>query len=654
MRVKQLFLIILAFILVQVPVFSQTHNAVPLSDPIYHIIETAQMRGFIGFLPNVRPFSRSQILEIIDEILGNEREGRGALTEAERTILEQHKIRLNPPRGGLDLVRGTISGENELRNIYFSYEFGFGLDFVFSNAYYPIAGGYQYNSSEDPDGYFHGANHVTPGSFYTALDIGAPFLSFTGDLGRNHSYGLTLIGRIVQNPRVTLGRGHNDFDTYDPALPRQITIFSEPVAYFPYSYKKRWDGFVWPTTRVSSGSMLAWPYDLGIGYTMFPELSGAFLNGAVNYRIARLDREWTGMAAGSSLILNEAAQPFLAMELTIAPFNWFSISSLTGVMEYHNAIGYNGNNPEMYETIAGTQQNAFSIVMLELNYKNYFHIDFGTTVIWPKRFELGYIFPFSENLLYQNNIGSFDNMGLFFNIQGQYPGLGKIWFSLFLDEINIAESNMFAKDRSMYAFQIGTSVHIPWKRLPFTSLTFSYTKNEPYNYTHQREDRIPWYSGKFMEKNYVNNGRSLGHYIPPNADEFLLRLETRPMSYAAFSLQYQLIRHGADYGDRAVDGSHLWSELDPSDRSRLYKYFLRDGAYQWMHILKLRGEYSFTERKWPLKIFAEVGGVYSYFTDITGDVNSNLGPEPYRIINTPQYPHQLYFIATIGVTIFPK
>jgi len=89
-----------------------------------------------------------------------------------------------------------------------------------------------------------------------------------------------------------------------------------------------------------------------------------------------------------------------------------------------------------------------------------------------------------------------------------------------------------------------------------------------------------------------------------------------------------------------------------SDRNALTKYFLRDGAYRWMHIFKLAGEYSLESLKVPVKVFAEIGGVYSYFTDIEGNVNS--GPGTYRVIDTPQYPHSLSLIGVLGITLFPN
>ncbi|MCL2442175.1 MAG: hypothetical protein FWD13_01765 [Treponema sp.] len=630
--------------------FSQTFISVPLGHPVYTVFEQAQMRGLCGNLSGARPYSRAKALLIIDEILGNADERRfGGLSEAERRILEQLRNELNPGREGFNFLRGTISTEHIWDDVYFSGEFGFGMDLSFAGGFYPLAGGYQYNELTD-NNQFTGALHPASGDFYGDFTI-MPNIYFMGDLGRNTSYGVTINGLVIKSPRAKLGMYNYYIDNDPDDINKLHTTYSEPLAHFPYSYKKRWDGFVWALGNVNNSGQLAWPESVSIGYSMYPELAGNIFNGHVTYRFARLDREWAGMTTNSSLVLNQSAQPFLAFETVISPFNWITISSLTGVLEYHNATG--SNNSALIKESSETFQNAFSIVMLEFDIKNYFHIGFGSSVIWPKRFELGYLFPFMDNFLYQNNVGDFDNLALFLNLKGQYPGLGKIWFSLFMDEAN-PEPQFFELDRMMYAYQFGASFFIPW--LPFSSVTVSYTKNEPYNYTHPKEE-VPWYIYE-MEQNFVNFGKALGHYIPPNSDELLIRFETIPFPRSMFSFQYQMIRHGANYGDRAVDGSTLWSELPHEGRSEkdaLRKFFLRDGAYQWIHILRLKGEYSLTAFNVPLKIFCEIGGVYSYFTDINSSINPNSGsPNPYSIINTPQYPHSLRFIGTIGIQIFPK
>jgi hypothetical protein len=643
-------------IFINLSLTAQTHIAVPLENPIYTVIEQAQIRGLCGYLPSTRPYSMAMVLRVIEEILTSDSvHDFTKLKDKERDILEQFRKDFTPERKGFNLTRGAISSEHTWNDIYFSSEFGFGLDFFYGLGYYPVASGYNYTPADNP--LFEEAAFPAKDDIYNDFTI-LPKFSFIGDLGEKTSYGLTINGFIGKSPRTILGKYEStpwialgetppyDYDEY--TYYQKFNVFSEPLAYFPYTYKKKWDSFVFDATDIRNAGMILWPNNFSFGYTMLPELAGEFFNGHFMYRISRIDREWAGSVTNSSLILNKSAQPFLAFETVIVPFDWISFSSLTGVTEYNNPVPVISDNKAHLKGDSETFQNAFSIVMLELSHKKYYKVSFGSSVVWPKRFEIGYLHPLTENFLYQNNVGDYDNMALFLNFEGQYPlGLGKAWASVYIDEISF-ESGLSEKDRTMYAFQLGGLFFIPW--MPFASVTLSYTKIEPYNYTHNRLE-TPWYGNRLMQTNYVSFGKPLGYYLPPNSDEILLRFQSIPAPRSMIHLQYQMIRHGADYGDRAVDGSSFWSELREKDRSSMMKYFLHDGAYQWMHIFKLGGEYSFTGKKLPFKVMCEIGGVYSFFTD----TDSTLGTSGnVSIINTPQYPETLTLIAFVGIQIFPK
>jgi hypothetical protein len=347
----------------------------------------------------------------------------------------------------------------------------------------------------------------------------------------------------------------------------------------------------------------------------------------------------------------------MALEASFNPISWFAFSSMTGILEYYYW------SPDGLKDSAWTSQNAFSIEQLELNWKNYFHFDLGSTVVWPKRFELGYIFPLYANFMYQNNLGDFDNMGFFANLRGSWPGIGSLWFSVFADEIEISSiERIFELDRHMFAYQAGLKTAIPW--LPFASLRLSYTKIEPYNYTHTKIF-TPWNNaafddpGKAMDTSYTNNGVGLGYYLPPNSDEILVRLESLPTPGFGVHLQYQMIRHGAEFGAHQVDGSSYFSELDPDGRDGsskpwLKKFFLHDGAYQWTHIIKAGASYRFPNL--PFSVFGEAGLVYSWYTDVPDD-GTPLGylskSQAYSRTDSGEYPASTGFILSIGVRIFP-
>jgi hypothetical protein len=592
----------------------------------------AQMRGLCPPLPEVKPYSRAVILSAVKEILASEADYPRALNEKERQILENAKTNLEKAAKGFNWPRGLYHFDvpsKKTGNPLFSGDIGVGLEMTFGGGAYP----------KDKD---------------FAWGTDSWIYAYTnGDIGEHFSYGLKISGGFIRAPRTLLGKSwtyykefpeYNEPDQEGSYFNREIPVYSEPRAFFPYSYQKKWDGSIFSPGNVSAGGILNWPEGFTMGSSLTSELSGELFGDMLTYRFGRISHEWGGMTTGSSLAFNAASRPFVALEATFNPISWFRFSTLTGVLEYYNAEGSDS---------AWSSQNAFSIGQLELNYKNYFHFDIGSTAVWPKRFELGYIFPIISNFMYQNNIGDYDNMGLFADIKFQYPGIFSVWGSFFADEIEISSiKRMFELDRHMFAFQAGAKAVIP--SLPFASVTVSYTKIEPYCYSHTR-NYVPWYGDNNpIETAYTNNGVGLGYYLPPNSDEVQLRFDAMPGIRTATHFRYQMIRHGADYGSRAVDGSSYISELDPKGRSDLpqtRKYFLRDGAYQWQHIIRVGAEHTLAKIAVPVQLFGEFGVVFSYFTDIHGGANSG-SSEDYSVIDTQEYPKSTGIIATFGFRLF--
>ncbi|MCL2094182.1 MAG: hypothetical protein FWH12_08320 [Treponema sp.] len=577
------------FAAVTLGALGQTHVSVPLDHRVYGILDLAEARGLLAPLPRVRPYTRDRILSALDEILRADGGRWGALDATEREIIARMREEFRSPPGGLHLDRGLYRHEGPGRGgLPFAGELGIGLDSFNSLAH-----------RTDHEGL-----HFGTGTW--------GFLYLQGDLGEQVSFNVDFGVGLMRAPRAYLG----ELDTFGPEaasnyqrghVNRTLDVHSQALAFFPYSYQKEWDGFMFNLGEITASNMGFWPQSLAIAPRMHSELTAAVLGDSLVLRFGRIRREWGGMAPGSSLVFNGSARPFVGIEASYNPIYWFAYSAITGILEYEPVTS-------IYDD-PRTSQNAFSLQMVEINIKQYAHISFGSTAIWPRRFDLGYVFPLVDNFFYQNFTGKFDNMGVFANLKLRYPGLGGLWFSVFVDEMEISSlGQAFELDRHMFAYQAGLQGNIP--ALPLAEFIFSYTKVEPYTYTHHR-DTVPWYGGLFMEKSYTNNGSPLGYYLPPNSDEIKLRLQMRPAARAQVHLQYQLIRRGVEYGPQQVDGSSFWSELDPEGRSEkvsLRKNFLSDGAYERTQVIKAGGEYRFEAL--PLRVYGELGLVLRSFSTI--------------------------------------
>lgn len=649
---KKVLIINLMFMFVCISLFAQTHSSVSLNNHVYYILEQAEMRGLVSPLSGVRPFTRNVVIRAINEILESPQSARG-LNSTERAILEQYLERFSIPEPGLNLRQGRWAGETTTgaRETRFSADAGVSMSIEGSAGLFPA---------------------LDSRYFGTEVWVQA-FIQ--GDLGSRVSYQLSGSGGLIQAPRKFLGtyntffEGHSlppDHANYHEFVNRLIDIYSQPLSHFPFTYRRQWDGSVFFFEHLASFE--PWPTTLAGGYNLSSELSASFLEDRLLLRFGRIRREWGSVPFGTSLAFNQAARPFLGMEAEFSPVSWFRISSLTGSLEYENVHG-------IYVS-PHTFQNMFSINMFSFRFRNYLFFDFIDAAIWPKRFELEYLSPINLNFFAQNNIGKFDNMAWTFNLRGQHPRIGTLWASVFIDEINftVGWREMRELARTMVATQAGVIIPLPF--MAFSSIRLSYTKINPFTYTHHR-NVVPFFGDLKMEKAYINNGVGLGHYLPPNSDEILFRFQTMPARNLITEFNYQMIRRGADFGSNAVVGSNLHSELgNGRNTNPIYRrYFLRDGAYKWYHIFRVGAQWdlsgSASGRNLPVTFFGEAGVVYSFFTNIynldgsvasqymhddgeTVRANVTGRAHPFRRINTPEYPTSTSVIVRLGVRIFPR
>ncbi|MCL1991619.1 MAG: hypothetical protein FWG66_01540 [Spirochaetes bacterium] len=621
MRRKFLCLVCLVLCL-GAPLWAQTHNSVSMDNHVYHILENAVLRGLISPLSGIRPYSRHVVVRAINEILNSD-SGRRGLTAGERAILRGYLDRFSMQAPGFDWQRGAHRSVGNMagRDIPLSLNIGVGFDIEGGAGLYPTLG----------QNFFSNETWVR--------------VHASGDVGRHVSWFFGAEGGMLYIPRRHLGyywtfyEGFQDHGGYQNQL---IRIYSQPLTHFPFSYRMRWDGSIHPLSDASLFE--SWPYPALSGARhLLSDVAVSLLDDRLFFRAGRLNREWGSTPHGASLGLNQASMPFVAVQGEFWPVPWFGIASMTGVLEFFNTHG---------EKPSGmTFQNAYSITMLQFRFSEFFLMDLGGAVIWPRRFELGYMFPLTTNIFYKNNVGDFDNLSAHLNLVARYPGLGSAWFSLFWDEA-FWVSNFHYLDRTMLAWQVGLSFPVPV--LSFSSLRISYTRINPYTFSHVR-NFVPWYGGNIpMEQATVNRGVSLGYPTPPNSDEILVSFRTVPRQDLTLQLQYQLIRHGANFGSSAVDGSHLLSELDPHrDGTNLVtrRFFLRDGAYQWMHIARVNATWNLPGV--PVSLFGEAGVVYSFFTNINAPANITGRAHSFSRINTDEYPQSTGIIFRLGVRIFP-
>lgn len=626
-------------------IFSQENLSIDLNDEIYKVLEIAQERGLCSHFSGARPYSLRRIKLAIDQIMENS----DSLKPEELKIIENFTaLHALPEKNKFSLERVYWANKQDTWRCSFNYTFG--LEASGSGGLY------------------------TDSDFNQAGFDLIPFWDFYGDASKFVSYRLHAFFDIssmeLYEPEGDdYFIGYAWYDTgveeycggYTDVEPRRRTVKKFlNTSYLPFAYNKQWDGQFYLFSDMSANGTGSWATEPGISGGIKGEIRSSIFDGKITLGAARMEREWAAMDEGSSLVLNAKARPFFSVDTTVELFSFLKYSSLTGVLEYPNQDYMNSNSYAEFK--AGIDdsyffQNAFSLNMLELDWK-YFHFDFGSSSVWPKRFEIGYMFPLFLLVEYQNHIGDSDNLAVFADFKLRKPGLGSIWASIYLDEINGLNNNPLTSTRAMFAGQLGAKFVIPW--LNFSKVSMRYTKVEPYCYTHHSINYSSAYS-HYISESYTNNGECLGYYLPPNSDEFLVRFDTKPKAGIATNVQYQFIRHGADYGSQQVPGSSLYSEMNIYNRDDLRKYFLHDGAYNWMHILSAQASVESRKTRIPFKVTANAGFVFSYYTVIDSDVYNDKDSNgvsaadentSFHFIDSAEYPVMCGAVLGLGIKLF--
>ena len=97
------------------------------------------------------------------------------------------------------------------------------------------------------------------------------------------------------------------------------------------------------------------------------------------------------------------------------------------------------------------------------------------------------------------------------------------------------------------------------------------------------------------------------------------------------------------------------------NRDDLRKYFLHDGAYNWMHILSAQASVESRKTRIPFKVTANAGFVFSYYTVIDSDVYNDKDSNgvsaadentSFHFIDSAEYPVMCGAVLGLGIKLF--
>lgn len=257
------------------PLSAQTHNSVPLDDPIYFLLETASIKGYCT-LPAIRPYSQKTILKALEQIAASD-----DASPLERDSAQAAILRLQPPSQEAWYKTGRLN---------FNYDTASGL----KNRL-----GLGVNLSAHI-----GSNFTKPSFTWEAiLDAWV-----NGDFTKYFSY------------KLLMAAGLSDYD-FD--------------AYPPYTFSQPYDGFQFLLNPM--GDFTAKSQDGHIGMKIQPELSFGFGDGMLSINFSRIRRDWQLAQGVGGLLLAGSARPFMALDIYFSPTKWLQLAFLNGVLEYNRA-----------------------------------------------------------------------------------------------------------------------------------------------------------------------------------------------------------------------------------------------------------------------------------------------------------------------------
>ncbi len=521
------------------------HRTVDIDNSVYDFLDHYEAQGILPFLPTSRPYTKSMILDYLNDIMQSDK-----LSEQEKTHIKNYIADFTRPVNGFTFLQEE------------------------SESMYTVFGSAATISHREAMG---------KNGTYSTASILEPF--FAGDLGSHLSYFTGMGGSIDR-----LAPDHF-FEAY--VKDGAVHFPHEEIGYAFHPYQFDYET-MWAHVKLSATSGEGGPLQqvFTAGMIYHTEVSSSWFDNALRVSFHN-NRRNQGYAA-DNLILSSRARRFPGMDLMIKPNNWISYSMVVGSLFHYgnqspdykrNIYGYDLGNVQKMLTLYNLEFTPFTWMQLGLTGGN----------IWSKRFEPAYFMPFIFPHLMQIDVGDYDNLSMSINMALKFPQMGKAWFTVFIDEISFVErENLLKMPRNRYAWQAGWNSTFLSSLFPLTTMQWSYTRVTPYVYTHYPEaDFNTFGSVRPVDMTYTHDGANLGFYLPPNSAEIKLKLTNLAIENLKLELDNRYIIHGTN--DLAGDSLQIFGDIYRYQTGDINAYplldFTNDGLYDHTIFSQLSAEY---------------------------------------------------------------
>ncbi|MDD3996642.1 MAG: hypothetical protein GXY57_02550 [Erysipelotrichaceae bacterium] len=453
-----------------------TQLSVPLGHRVYDVLKAAELRGYIAPLPNVTPFNQAYVVTLLHEIKTQSNKLSHTEIDEINELLSEFNVQETPTQSVSDVLhRGHVRYIDKDKK--FNTAFGIYGEFTFTGG------------TVDENFLFDSRNKAR--------------VFFSSD--------------ITQSVSVHMNLGLM-FDKLDNRL-FNATDFTIPAEGFYESY-------------FDPGLDVTIPMDsFLLSFMMNPELSVSLFDNRFSLRWASIKRDWG--VGFNNFQLSSSAREFNAIDGSMAFTDWLHFSFIIGSLgKFSLAVDDTtkkmwigeGTDRRIFFTDPFHENhfsNNYSAHRVELRLPGNLTFSIYEALVWQKRFEIGYLNPFTVYMLEQNISSDYDEMIAGFDIQWHVKGKLRAYGAISTSEMNeITPSLFFKHPRNILAMQAGIDLALPIGS--FSSMTAQYTYLGPFFYTHQPVKNING-NGKIEQiVSYVNKGENLGYPLDPNSDEILL------------------------------------------------------------------------------------------------------------------------------------
>ncbi len=499
MKVFQSYIILLFMLLSFVLLRAQTVS-VPLSHPVYEILDRWETRGLVSsvFL-ETQPFTRQEVGEYLSQVW---QQYRSNPRQFSRTDLQDLRYL---SREFFEELPGDIRSylENQytpwMSTITGSIFPGFLQRLIYTNhRNFVTLQHKKFHLYLDPVLQIGNQQRVTENDSVYSYHRWSNGLLFRGSLGSHFGFYFNLTDNHVTDGRWPHSR-----------VPYEVLRESG----LPY---------------LSRGENGRYDFDENIAYLT--------LNWNHIYLLYGRDYNQWGVGREGNLMLSTNAPVYDQIKLVVRYWR-FKLTHITAFLEYISpeARYFMKSAPYIPVYWAGNR--------LDVDLGKGWRLGLAEAIVYGNRsLQLGYLNPLSFFKSLEHFYGDRDNGALALNVSWRIiPGV-KIYGEWFLDDLSTEKlgTNFYG---NKFGWQFG-GMWVNPLGLPDLDVLVEYARIKPYVYSHSFQDY----------NKYKHYDTILGHFIGPNSENLVVQLRKRFTRYVQVGVIWETYRHGANPPDRNVGG----------------------------------------------------------------------------------------------------